>query len=414
MKTAFRFYLPLAIVLVLGVVSKAAEPKMVQHERSPQTSTYVIVNEDQGFPYSNEISIYLAGGTDDAPMLTLQSVVDTGGFGSFGGFFATQRLNSVANVAAKCLYVSNSGDNTIASVSLETQQLVGVFSGSATDDGYPNGIGLAVSDNFLYASYTSSNSIGVFATNPGCGLTFLQDVPAVGLHGGSVTGMALNGALLAVAYGDGSIQSFNIADGIPVSNDDLQNSSGFAGPLSSSEFTPGNLPSGVDVTRDGSFAIFGDIASSTVIEVARVSGGKLQHTMPYNVGVGTDAGSLRLSPDEKLLYIVNNESGTVTAAFFDAKSGTVVQGCTSPTLRGFNGRPWFGSLAIRDTSGTGSVLYVAEFGRKVEDHSPDSAIGILTIAVNGNTCTLSESLNSPEMLNFPGTLSIGAFPPRPF
>jgi hypothetical protein len=127
-----------------------------------------------------------------------------------------------------------------------------------------------------------------------------------------------------------------------------------------------------------------------------------------------DAGTIRLSPDEKLLYMVNNESGTVTAAFFNAASGTLTPGCTSPTLQGFNGRPWFGSIATRDTQGTGTVLYVAEFGRFTELYTPPSAIGILTITSDGSSCTIAESPNSPVLLTLPGALSLGAYPPRPF
>ena len=37
------------------------------------------------------------------------------------------------------------------------------------------------------------------------------------------------------------------------------------------------------------------------------------------------------------------------------------------------------------------MLYVAEFGRYVDEAGPPSAVGILTITVNGNTCTLTES-----------------------
>jgi hypothetical protein len=109
--------------------------------------------------------------------------------------------------------------------------------------------------NYLYASYTASKTIGVFATSPGCELTFMQDVPAAGLQGGAATGMAVNGNLLVVAYGDGSIQSFNVAGGVPVPDADLQNSSGYAGPASTSGFTTDNLPSGVDISREGKFAV---------------------------------------------------------------------------------------------------------------------------------------------------------------
>jgi hypothetical protein len=117
-KTNLRPLLSVVILFALSLHCSAAAPKAIKTQRVPQTPVYVIVNEDFAFPYPNEISIFTAGGTDTAPTLTLQSTVYTGGYGSYGGFFAAQRVNSVPDVAAKCLYVSNSGDNTISSVSL--------------------------------------------------------------------------------------------------------------------------------------------------------------------------------------------------------------------------------------------------------------------------------------------------------
>jgi 6-phosphogluconolactonase (cycloisomerase 2 family) len=275
---------------------------------------------------------------------------------------------------------------------------------------------MAVNANYLYASFSTSNTIGTFALNSGCGLTFLGSIPAVGLQGGSVAGMAVNSQLLVVAYGDGSIQSFNVSGGMPVPNNDLQNSNGYGGSAVIAPNATGNLPSGVDITQDGRFAIFGDISAATTLEVASLQGGRLGKTKVYRVGESTDAGFVRLSPDQSLIYIANSEGGTVTAAFFDPATGVIRPGCTSPTLRGFNGRPWLGSVVTRDPSGNGGLVYVAEFGR---DHleinqGPASEIGILTISSNGSSCSLAETDTSPVMLGAPGALSIGVYPPRPF
>jgi 6-phosphogluconolactonase (cycloisomerase 2 family) len=312
--------------------------------------------------------------------------------------------------------VSNSGTNDIASVSLQTQQLVGNFSGSQSDDGSANGIGLAVNPNFLYASFTASNTIAAFSLRTGCGLTFLGDVPAIGLQGGSVSGMAVNGSILVVAYGDGSIQSFNVTNGLPVSNNDRQNSTGYGGSFVIGSTSTGNMPSGVDITRDGKFAIFGDISATSTVEVSSLSSGKLAKTVSYSLGTAVDAGSIRLSPDQSLLYVANSESGTVMAAFFNTSTGKITRGCTSPTLRGFNVRPWLGAVVPRDPTGTGSLLYVAEYGRDNGEinHGQESDVGILTVTSNGTTCTLTETSTSPVSLVLPGVLSIGVYPPRPF
>jgi 6-phosphogluconolactonase (cycloisomerase 2 family) len=382
--------------------------------QTPAATTYLVTNDDQPFPFGNSLSVYQATTTNGAPSLTYVNTIFTGGFGSYGGFFSTNRINSVPDVNAHCFFVSNSADNSISVVSLDSQDVINVVKGSDTDDGNPDGIGLVVNKNYLYASYTTSKTIGVFATSEGCGLTFLQDVPAEGLSGGAIAGMAVNANTLAVAYGDGSFESFNVSNGIPVSNNDRQNSTAHSGILGSAGSDVSNLPSGVDLTSDGKFAIFGDVSNSAYVEVSKILNGKLQRTTPFKAADRVDAANIRLSPDQKLIYMVNNESGSVTAAFFNAATGAVTAGCVSPALQGFNTRPWFGGIVTRDTTGSGGVLYVAEFGRFIEEHTPASAIGILTVTVNGNTCTLTESPNSPVILDFPGTLSIEAFPPRPF
>jgi hypothetical protein len=405
------------ILRTLAVVSTfalccAAGDKASNPNKPADSPIYVVANQDLGFPQPNVVSFYQVQGTQ----LTFTLGLNIVGNGIQGGFFGTSRLTSIPSVSAPCLYASNSGSNDIAAISLQTQQLVGNFLASDGDDGSGDGIGLAVNSNFLYAAFTASNTIATFAQQPGCGLTFVADIPAVGLQGGSVAGMAVNASTLVVAYGDGSVQSFNVAGGVPVPNNDLQNTNGYGGAAIIAPRTTGNMPSSVEITRDGRFAIFGDISAATTVEVASLASGTLGRTTVYTVGTGVDAGTIRLSPDESLLYIANSESGSVTAAFFNATTGQITPGCTSGPLRGFNVRPWLGAVATRDTTGTGNVLFVAEFGRDFEEinHGPSSALGILTITSNGHTCTLTEADNSPVLLSSPGVLSIGVYPPRPF
>ena len=259
--------------------------------------------------------------------------------------------------------------------------------------------------NYLYAGYTLSNTIATFAVGAGCQLSFLGDISVTPLNGGWVAGMALNGNILVVTYIDGSIQSFNTANGVPMSNNDEQNAAGFAAAF---------FPDAVDITQDGHFAIFADAAVPTTVEVSDLSSGKLAPTVQYTIGVATNAvgpginsATVRLSPDESLLYIGNSQSGGVTAAFFNKNTGKVTPGCASQQLSGFyNGWSYIGALATRDTTGTGNVLYAAEFG---------SSIAILNVTSTGTTCTLTESAASPvaDLLSG-GLLSIQTFPPRPF
>jgi hypothetical protein len=412
MNTQNKGLLSAALVLVLTVFGRTADQPATNATAPPAPPIFVAINQDIAFPTPNALRFFLAQGNQ----LTFQGDVYTGGFGIQGGFFGTSRVNSVPSVSAPCIYVSDSGSNDIASISLPTQELVGNFSGSQSDDGSSNGIGLAVNANYLFASFSSSQTIGTFAVQGGCGLAFLGDVPAAGLQGGSVTGMAVHGNILVVAYGDGSIQSFNVAGGLPVSNNDLQNSTAFTTVTLSGLGTI--LPTGVDISQDGHFAIFGETSPFVVLETSDLTAGKLAKTVvrSYPALTGVDTSTVRLSPDQRLLYALNSESGTVMAFFFNPASGGLVKGCTSPPLLGFNGRPWYGSVATRDTTGTGGVLYVAEFGRDAKeiDSGPPSAVGILAVTATRTSCTLTEVSGSPVLLNFPGALSLGVYPPRPF
>ena len=374
--------------------------------KPPDTPIYVLTNDD-GILH-NYAGFYLAGGTQGDPTLTLQKAVGTISRGIGGGFFGSPRLALLPDASAQCLYVSNSYLGDITAINIQMQQTVGNFPGSPDDSGAGNGIGLAMNKNYLYAGYTDSNTIATFAISQGCQLSFLSDTSVAGLNGGSVTGMALHGNLLVITYADGSIESFNIANGAPVSNGDAQNATGF----SSAYF-----PEGVDITQDGHFAIFGDSSVPTTVEVSDLSSGKLGTTVQYTVGTATNAvgpglnsATVRLSPDESLLYVSNSDGGTVSAAFFDKTTGRVTRGCTSARLRNFYD-PWgfVGSLATRDTTGTGGLLYVAEFG------FTSSFIGFVQVQSDGVTCALSEASNSPTLDQYSdGLLSIQVFPPRPF
>ncbi len=419
MKADLRICFSVALLLGSSVLCSAADAKPKSATSAPPASPiYVIVNQDQGVPYPNQVAIYVAGGTDTNPTLTPVDQIYTGGYGSYGGFFGTPRVASAPDVNTNCVYVSNSGDNTISAMALNSLEFVGTFSGGVNDSGIPDGIGMAVNSKYLYAGYGDSQSIAVFSTSSGCGLTYLQSLPAAGVNGGSPTGIAVRNDILVVSYGDGSAQSFDVTNGIPLPNSDLRNSRGFAGPATGLNQPLANIPNGVDISQDGRWAIFGDTSTLSLVEVAplfSLAHTQLGQTRPfYTLGNNTDAGDVHLSPDGTLLYMVNNESGTVTAAFFNNATGIPTKGCTSPVLRNFNFLPWYGQIVTRDTTGTGKVLYVAEFGRFIDEQGPPSAIGILTITVNGNSCTLTEAPGSPVEVPLSGTLSLGAFPPRPY
>jgi hypothetical protein len=359
---------------------------------------YIFTNNDPSGKLSNSSNFYAVGAKG---LLTPKATVTTGYGGDGGGYFGLDKLAALQNGKQQCVFVSDSFTGLVAGIVVPTLSVSGAFPGSGTDYGKLNGVGLAVSKKYLYASFTDANNIGTFKILPNCKLQFIGDVSAQGISGGSLDGMAVHADLLVVTYVDGSIESFDISNGEPVSNGDKQNSTGF--------MKEGDAPGGVDISSDGHFAIFGDVSVTTTVEVSDISSGKLTKTIVYHLGSSRNSSSVLLSPDETLLYISSTQSGRIVAAFFDKANGTLSRGCTSGPLRGFDSDwAYLGTLATENKSGTGDVIYGAEFG------SP-SSIAIVNVMSSGGKCTLKESPKSPVIdVQSPGLLSIGVFPPRSF
>lgn len=359
---------------------------------------YIITNDDVPAPVPNTVTFYTVA---SGGKITAKTSVSTGGNGIGGGYFGTQRVNTLHNGKTACVYASNAQDANVTGINVKTLKPTGRFNAGKGDGGTSNGIGLAMNDSYLYASFTDSNTIGTYQVLPGCKLKFVQDIAVGGLEGGIIDAMKLNGNIMVVTYGDGSIESFNISAGVPVSNGDEQNSTGSK--------SGNTYPSDVDITQDGHYAIFGDTSVFTVIEVSDISSGKLTPTIVYHLGSAINSSNILLSPDETLLYIANTQGDKITAAFFDSSTGVVTKGCTSGYLKGYD-KDWsyLAGFALQSTTGTGNTLYVAEFGAP-------SSIGVLKVTSSNGTCSLKEASYSPVAdPNSPGLLSIGMYPPRPF
>jgi len=382
-----------AAVAMLGIAAWAAGAGDSVH--------FLVTNDDTGtvFPPST-VSFYTIGADGS---LASPTPVSTGGNGIAGGYFGADRVLVAPSGPDTCVYASNAQSESIAGIDARTRKLAGPFRGSVPDHKLArNGIGLAVSSRHLYASFSGSGNIGAFQIQPGCTLQFMGDVHVQGLNGGLAESMAIRGNMMVVAYGDGSIESFDISGGMPVSNGDAQHSTG-----SQNDY----FPDAVDITRDGRYAIFGSGSTAAAVEVSDISSGKLTPTAVYTLGTAWNSGSVRLSPDERVLYVSNNSGGRVTAAFFDQTTGQVRQGCTSSPLRGFYTEfTYVGAVATELATGTGGLLYVPEFSTEKRSY-----IGVLRFSSTGTGCTLTETTHSP----FAGSpasalLSIGVYPPRPF
>ena len=361
---------------------------------------YVVTNDDLVPFFLSGVTFYAVGANG---LLTLQQQVGTGGSGIGGGYFSANRVAVLESGTTACVYASNATVGDIVGIDVNTLQIGGSASGSATDAGTTNGIGLAVNANYLYASFTDSSTIATFQLQPGCNLAFVNDVSVSGLQHGIVASMAIHGKIMIAAYGDGSIESFDISNGTPVSNGDKQNTTAFVTSQGAS------YPNGIDITKDGHYALFGDTSTASLVEVSDISSGKLTKTVRYSLGSGINSSNIMLSPDETLLYISNTQGDSVTAAFFNASTGKLTRGCTSDRLKGYvSSWSYLASLAMETSTGTGRTLYIAEFGST-------SGIAMVGVTSSGATCTLKELANSPVADPFStALLSIASYPPRSF
>ncbi|MGC2474473.1 MAG: beta-propeller fold lactonase family protein [Candidatus Sulfotelmatobacter sp.] len=360
---------------------------------------YVVTNDDSVFPFHTGVSFYTMGSNG----LVFQQQVQTGNFGIGGGYFGMNRVAVLNSAEQQCVYASEAGNDDVVGIVISTLTVGGSASGSSTDGGTTNGIGLAMNSNYLYASFSDSNTIGTFQVEPGCGLTFVNDTSVVGLQSGVINGMAVHGSMLIASYTDGSIESFNISGGSPVSNGDKQYSTAT---VKSQDATYANS---IDITSDGHFAIFGDTSTQVSIEVSDISSGKLTKTKTYQSLASISSSNIILSPDETVLYAINTQGDTVSAFSFDKATGVVSPGCRSGRLRGISQNwSYLAGVALISQTGTGGGVYVAEFGSV-------SGIATVTLTTSGKTCSLQEASGSPlSDPNSPGLLSIGTFPPRSF
>jgi hypothetical protein len=361
---------------------------------------YVVANDDAPFPFPTGVSFFKIG-TTGVPVY--QGQVPTGTFGINGGYFGMNRIAMLSNSTQQCVYASEANNKDIVGISVTTLAVGGSASGSSTDGGTSNGIGMTLSSSYLYASFSDSNTIGTFSLQAGCGLAFIGDTAVQGVNGGVINAMAIHGTMLIASFTDGSIESFDISGGTPVSNNDLQSSTATVFSLGAT------FANSIDITSDGHFAIFGDTSTSLSVEISDISSGRLTRTRTYQSTASISSSNVMLSPDETMLYVVNTQGASVTALFFNKTKGTLSAGCTSPPLTGQSANwSYLASAALINQTGNGGGVYVAEFGGT-------SSIAMVALTAQGRKCSLQEVSGSPVVdPNSTGLLSIGNFPPRSF
>ncbi len=358
---------------------------------------YVVANDDSSFPFTG-VSFFAVGPNGG---LTRKGEVATPGTGIGGGYFGANRIIVLNSPSQACVFASEAGSGDVVGIDINTLSVGGSASGSDTDAGTGNGIGLAANAQYLYADFTDSNTIGTFRVLSGCGLMFVSSVSVVGAEDGGINGLAAHGNMLVATYTDGTIESFDIANGPPVSHGDKQLSTGTV------RSKGATFPNSIDITSDGRFAIFGDTSTSMVVEVSDISSGKLTKTRVYTSTTSISSSNVMLSPDESILYVVNTQGDSVTALFFHKTTGVLTKGCTSDPIRGHSSNfSYLAGAALMSPTGNGGGIYVAEF---------PSDLARMKLKVKGKACSWREVPQSPfEDKNASGLLSIGTYPPRSF
>jgi 6-phosphogluconolactonase (cycloisomerase 2 family) len=361
---------------------------------------YIVTDDDStGNFIQNSVTFYSVSPSGE---LTFAKQVSIGVTGIGGGYFPSKRVVVLDSGSNQCVFATNAASGQIVGIdgSLKVRTTV---QGSPTDTGLSNGIGLALGSQYLYASFTDSSNIGTFQVGSDCALSFVGDVTTGGLQSGIIDAMAVHGDILVATYGDGSIESFNVSSGMPVSNGDKQNSTAAINAQGAT------YPSAIDITQDGHYAIFGDTSTSVSIEVSDISSGQLTTTRVYQSALSISSSNIMLSPDESLLYIVDTQGDRLSATFFNSATGTFSGGCTSGLISGYSQNwSYLAGLSLANNTGTGGEIYIAEFGNP-------ASIAMVRVNSSGGHCSLAEAPGSPVAdPNSPGLLSIASFPPRAF
>ncbi len=308
---------------------------------------------------------------------------------------------------------------------------VGRYAPPVGNKGTTFGIGLATGKGTLDAGYTTTNTLQAWTIRSNCSLTPVGvPLAVVPLNGGFIDGMAESHDYrsLVVAYRDGSIQYFATA-GTTITPGCEINSAGF---------TDGNggMPSGVDITKDSRYAIFGDVTGLntphglTELEVVKLpiicpSPGTTDYgggITASGIGLGgfIDSTNVWISPDETVIYVTNNGPNApqgfttvdFTEPFITGLAGVLpacTLGFTNPTILISPNGGFIEPNGIQTsvTTGNGTRVYVAEYGSP-----PPSAVALLNVDAVG--CT-QEAAGSPFAdPSIKGGNQLNAWPPRPF
>src|SRR5262249_51885738 len=134
LRTTGMTKLPKALLFAASVMAGLLAASVSAFAAAP----YVITNDDESFPFTGVSFVTVApDGT-----LSLTQQVATAGSGIGGGFFGTNRLLVYNSGGQSCVFASEAATGDISGIDINTLTLSGSATGSQSDAGTGNGIGL--------------------------------------------------------------------------------------------------------------------------------------------------------------------------------------------------------------------------------------------------------------------------------
>ena len=376
-----------------------------------QVANFVYTNDD--VPSANTVSQFSENASGD---LSYVASYPTGGSGSGGGYFASNRIAVLPS--SGLLYASNSNNGTISGFSINP--VTGVLTavpGSPFSFPYVSswlGISLAATPNgqFLMAGDGSEGNITVFSIAGNGALTPLSSF-ATG--GNSVDGIEIspNGQFLAVAL------PYNPAVAI------LSISSGgtltLVGDFPLTNPNTGGQIAGVDFTCDSAHLYGGEAnASETIVDAWNVeSSGNLTAVpgSPFMVNTGVNSNIVWLSNNNLYLFASNQWTNQVTSFTVNGDATLTLVGAsaylpqfyTSGLATDMNGTSLFSAGWTNVVSG-----FAINVGGSLTFDAPYTTLrpeGLLSLAAypgrscqDATTTTVASSLN-PSLLGQSVTFS---------
>lgn len=355
--------------------------------------TFVYTNND--LVAGNTVTTFSMAGTG---VLSLIADTPTGGLGGGGGLFAANR--TTIGVVGNLLYVSNGGSATISGFTINpaTGALTAVpGSPFATGTATPGDISLAVTPNsrFLYAANARSDSASAFVINANGSLTAVPGSPFAAGDEPDGIKISPDGLFLSVALAGttNAVAMFVIAP------------NGALIPAHNSPFAAGGGTSstGADINC-GSRLLFNAQANSVRTAVGAYTIGPHGNLTavagsPFLFASGANSNVGVLSPDDRFLFVSNQNTNTVTVLNV-AGTGALSLVAGSPfAVPGVVAFP-SGMATTKD----GAFLLVSSFA--------PSAVAAFSVAAGGSLTPVAGSPFATGKAPASGLLSLAVYPSK--